>query len=167
MSHHSVDLRSAFVEHRPRLQRAALRILGDQTQAQDVVQDAYLKAVESAGGGEVRRPLAFLTEVARNLAIDARRRAALEARFFVEAESGIDRPAPGTPETETMTREDLDLVFEALDQLPERTRRAFALYRVVGLTQSEVAQALGVSTALVNGMVREAANCCTFALRRG
>jgi DNA-directed RNA polymerase specialized sigma24 family protein len=53
MSRQPFDLRSAFVEHQPRLQRAAQRILGDPAQAQDVVQDAYLKAVESASG-EIR-----------------------------------------------------------------------------------------------------------------
>jgi RNA polymerase sigma factor (sigma-70 family) len=166
MSRQHIDLRSAFVEHRPRLQRAAQRILGDSAGAEDVVQDAYLKAVESTGAGEVRQPLAFLIEVARNLAIDARRRGALEARFFATAEGAVDRPAPGTPETETMTRQNLHLVAQALQELPERTRRAFALYRLVGLTQSEVAHQLGVSTALVNSLVREAVACCAFALRR-
>jgi RNA polymerase sigma factor (sigma-70 family) len=166
MSPHLVDLCSAFVEHRRRLQRAAQHILGDPADAQDVVQDTYLKAVESGDKLEVRQPLAFLTQVTRNLAIDARRRAALEARFFVEASGGIDLPASGTPETETMTREDLGLVAEALNRLPERTQRAFELHRLAGLTQSEVAGRLGVSTALVNGMVREAAACCTLALQR-
>jgi RNA polymerase sigma factor (sigma-70 family) len=167
MHPYTADLSSAFVAHLPRLQRTAQRILGDPAHAADVVQDVYLKAMEWTGGVAVKQPVAYLTQVARNLAIDARRRAALEARTFVDDRTALDLPGrAATPESETMNREDLRLVAETLAGLPERTRRAFELHRLGELTQSEIAGRLGVSTARVNGLVQEAVARCARALRR-
>jgi RNA polymerase sigma-70 factor (ECF subfamily) len=59
------------------------------------------------------------------------------------------------------------MVSDALATLPERTRRAFELYRLGGLTQREVADELGISTALVNFMIRDALTCCRDALGLG
>ena len=53
----------------------------------------------------------------------------------------------------------------ALAQLPERTRAAFELHRLGGKTQREVAADLGISTTLVNFMIRDAMACCRDALR--
>lgn len=163
----NVDLRAVFVEHRPQLQRAALKILGNPAHAEDVVQDAYLKVIEAASVFDVKAPVAYLFQMVRNLAIDAHRRAALEARFFVGEEQGADVPGrSGTPESITVSRQDLRLVAEALAALPERTRGAFELHRLGGLTQREIADKLAVSTTLVNFMIRDAMTHCAAALRR-
>lgn len=162
----NVDLCAVFVEHRPQLQRAAFKILGNAERAQDVVQDAYCKVVEAANVFEVKQPLAYLFQIVRNLAIDAHRRAALEARFFVGEKEGLDVPErSGTPETISITRQDLSIVAKALAELPERARRAFELHRLGGLTQRDIAEKLGVSTTLVNFMIRDAMAHCAAALR--
>lgn len=163
----NVDLCAVFIEHRPQLQRAALRILGNPEHAQDVVQDAYLKVIEAASGFEVKQPLAYLFQIVRNLAIDAHRRAALEARFCVGEESGMNVPGrAGTPEAVTINRQDLRIVADALAELPARTRRAFELHRFGGLTQRAIADKLGVSTTLVNFMIRDAIDHCAAALQK-
>lgn len=161
------DWYTVFVEHRPQLQRAAFKILGNAEWAQDVVQDTYLKMIEAAHVFEARQPLAYLFQMVRNLAIDAHRRAAVEARVFVGEEDGMDVPASsGTPESVTVSRQDLRIVADALAELPERTRRAFELHRLGGLTQREIAEDLGVSITLVNFMIRDAMTHCAAALRK-
>lgn len=163
----NVDWRAVFGEHRAQLQRAALKILGNPAHAEDVVQDAYLKVIEAASVFDVREPVAYLFQMVRNLAVDVYRRAALEARFFVGEEQGVDVPErSGTPESITVSRQDLRLVAEALAALPERTRRAFELHRLGGLTQREIADKLGISTTLVNFMIRDAMTHCAAALRK-
>ena len=161
------DWRVVFVEHRPQLLRAAFKILGNVEWAQDVVQDTYVKMLEAANVFEARQPLAYLFQMVRNLSIDAHRRAALEARVFVGEEDGVNVPASsGTPESVTVSRQDLRIVADALAELPERTQRVFSLHRLGGLTQREIAEAVGVSITLVNFMIRDAMNHCAAALRK-
>lgn len=51
-------------------------------------------------------------------------------------------------------------ISQALDSLPARTRRAFELYRLAGLSQREIASELGVSVTLVNFLIRDALASC-------
>jgi RNA polymerase sigma-70 factor (ECF subfamily) len=97
----------------------------------------------------------------RNLAIDRHRRLSMESFFFVEEEEGMQiSSSASTPEANVISRETLTLVAKALSALPARTRRAFELHRLDGHTQREVAEELGVSTTLVNFMIRDAMDCC-------
>lgn len=160
-----VDWSAMFAAHRPALQRAAFKVLGNVERAQDVVQDTYLKLTEAGHAFEARQPLAYLFQVVRNLAIDAQRRAALEARVFVEEADGMEVPASaGTPESLTVSRQDLRIVADALATLPVRTRQAFELHRLGGHTQREIADQFGVSVTLVNFMIRDAMTACANAL---
>jgi DNA-directed RNA polymerase specialized sigma24 family protein len=51
-------------------------------------------------------------------------------------------------------------VAAALAELPERTRYAFEMHRIQGVSQKEIAIALGVSPTLVNFMIRDALVHC-------
>lgn len=160
-----VDWSTLFLEHRPQLLRAAFKVLGNIEPAQDVVQDTWLKLTEAAHLAEARQPVAYLFQMVRNLALDAHRRAGLEARVFSDEEDGLAVPcASGSPESLTVSRQDLRIVSAALATLPERTRTAFELHRLGGLTQREISEQLGVSITLVNGMIREAMTRCADAL---
>ena len=54
----------------------------------------------------------------------------------------------------------LRIVMAALQELPERTRHAFELHRLEGVSQRDIAERLKVSPTLVNFMVRDAHNHC-------
>jgi len=160
-----VELADVFIAYRSQLCHAAMKILGNRERADDVVQDAYLKIIEADAVFDVRQPVAYIYQVVRNLAIDRHRRCALESGFFACEEEGLEVPAPsGTPEAIAIGRQELGRVARALGELPERTRKAFELYRVGGLTQREIAERLGVSTTLVNFMIRDAIDHCRAAL---
>ncbi|MDC6169384.1 RNA polymerase factor sigma-70 [Paucibacter sp. XJ19-41] len=161
------DIGATFIANRPQLRMAALKILGNIQRAEDVVQDAYMKVVEGGGFLEVKQPVAYLFQVVRNLASDRHRRAVLESQVCAHEDDGLEVPhLGGTPEMLAMHRQHLRLVVDALSTLPERTRHAFELHRLGGLTQREVAKTLGVSTTMVNFMVRDAMNCCRDALTK-
>lgn len=160
-----IELTGVFITHRSQLRQAAMKITGTREQAEDVVQDAYLKVVESSAMCNVKQPLAYLFQLVRNLAIDRYRQAMLESRFFVTEEEGLHVPATaGTPEALAGDMQQLRLVADALARLPERTRRAFELCRLGGHTQREVADQLGVSATLVNFMIRDALTSCRAAI---
>lgn len=160
------DLVDIFVAHRSQLCHMATKILGSRDRAEDVVQDAYLKVMDAKTVFVVKQPAAYVFRIVRNLAIDHYRRAALESGVFTDEEEGQNVPSSvsATPEALSISRQQLGLVARALDQLPERTRRVFELYRVGGHTQREIAQMLDVSPTLVNFMIRDALDHCRNAL---
>lgn len=150
------DLQTTFLESRERLRLAAQRIVGTRDLADDILQSAYLRITDTSAG-LVRQPLNYCFQVVRHLAIDHCRRRALEAQFLVGEAEGHEVPAPHvSPEISAMSGEFLMRIGEALGQLPSRTRQAFVLYRVEGLTQRDIAQRLGVSPTLVNFMIKDA-----------
>lgn len=161
----NIELTGVFIVHRSRLRLAAMKIIGTPELADDVVQDAYVKVVETAAVFHVKQPLAYLFQLVRNLAIDRYRQIVLESRFFAGEDEGMHVPAnSGTPEAIAVNKQELRLVADALARQPERTRRAFELYRLGGHTQREVADQLGVSATLVNFMIRDAMSSCRAAV---
>jgi len=159
-----VGLGGAFVAHRAQLQGLAHKITGRRELAEDVVQEAFLKLSDVAQSLPVQQPVGYCFQVVRNLAIDCRRRLTLEAGGFADGEEGFADgeegehiAAPqGTPEQYAIGRQNLVILDALLATLPPRTRQAFELYRVGGLTQRAIGERLGVSAALVNGMIRDA-----------
>jgi RNA polymerase sigma factor (sigma-70 family) len=151
------DLQATFIAHRDRLRDAAQRIVGTRHLAEDVLQTAFLRIMDSASHLIIRHPLNYCFQVVRHLALDYCRRRALEAQFFAAEIEGHTVAAPHlSPERAVMNGQFLAVVDEALAQLPSRTRQAFTLYRLEGLTQRAIADRLGVSPTLVNFMIKDA-----------
>lgn len=155
------DLLRTIICHRTTLVSVANRILHCRHLAEDVVQDAALKACQMADGPPLDCPLRFSCSVVRNLAIDRARRCALERRHAAPLLQAEELAAPlETPERTLEGREALRLVLQALDDLPERTRLAFELHRFHDVPQKDIAIALGVSPTLVNFMIRRTQEHC-------
>lgn len=155
----SSDLSGTFITYRIQLRSAAQKILGTRELAEEVTEEAYLKVTELAGAFVVKKPSAYCFQVVRNLAIDYRRRRSLESHLFANEEGSVHVPASrGTPEQLAISRQNLQIIDKVLDSLPARTRHAFEMYRLSGLTQRDIAKRLGVSATLVNFMIREASD---------
>jgi RNA polymerase sigma factor (sigma-70 family) len=151
------DLQAAFIEHRHRLRQAAQRIVGNRHLAEDVLQSAYLRITDASVHLAIQQPVSYCFQVVRHLAIDQSRRRALEAQFFAAEFEGHAVPAPQTsPERTVIDGQLLALIEETLARLPARTRQAFILYRIDGMTQRAIAEQLGVSPTLVNFMIKDA-----------
>lgn len=151
-------LRDVFVAHRTQLRRIAQKIVGTSEIADEVTQDAYLKLVEGACARNVEKPYSYCCQVVRNLALDHCRRRAIESTYRIHTEDGeLPQVAGGcAPERCLHERQVLDAIDRVLGTLPPRTRHAFELYRLGGLTQRSIAQQLGCSATLVNFMLRDA-----------
>jgi RNA polymerase sigma factor (sigma-70 family) len=161
-------LGDVFAEHRTQLMRAARHIVGDAHLAEDLVHDAYLRAMETVPAqAEPAQPLAYAHRVVRNLAIDSYRRSAFESRLFEcdDRAEQVAAPAERTPEAMAIDRQALAAVARALAALPERVRRVFEMYRLEGRTQREIGAELGLSAATINVLIREALDQCRAALR--
>lgn len=152
-------LGEAFIAHRAQLRCIAQRIVGTPELADEITQDAYLKLVEGSCARQVDKPFCYCCQVVRNLALDHCRRQSVEATYRIYSDDGELPQVPGgtAPDRSLHERQVLDAIDKVLDSLPPRTRHAFELYRLAGLTQREIAQRLGCSATLVNFMLRDAA----------
>ena len=81
------DTTSLFIEHRGSLVDYATRIVGSRAQAEDLVQEAWLRFDEVARKRFLDEPLGYLYRIVRNLALDGRRRASLESEVLAGGES--------------------------------------------------------------------------------
>jgi RNA polymerase sigma-70 factor (ECF subfamily) len=140
----STDL---FERERPRLVGLAYRMLGTVADAEDVVQDAWLRW-QAVAPGEVDRPGAWLTTVTTRIALDHLR----TARRRREAYIGPWLPEPlvadaGPAETAELA-ESLRFGFlTVLDQLQPVERAVFLLADVFGVPFAEIADTVGKSEA--------------------
>ncbi|MBS4046679.1 MAG: sigma-70 family RNA polymerase sigma factor [Alphaproteobacteria bacterium] len=164
------DILGLFVSHQRELVGYARAIVGDQSLAEDIVQDAYIRidrigrsADEDGSGARLDGPVAYLFRIVRNLAIDHRRRLGRENAHVV-AEALTDTAAvaeerPG-PEATLIARNELRLLQDALAELPERSRIALEMYRFGGCRFSDIASHLGVSVGTAHKLVVEALRHC-------
>ena len=134
--------------------------------ADDVAQDACVRALDLPEPRTVRDPLRYLLRIARNLVIDRRRkrtREALLSESLAVIEYGASTAA-ADPERILAGKQDLKRVLAAVDSLPPRCRQAFTLHRFGGLSYAAIARQMGVSTSMVEKHIAEAMVRVTRAL---
>lgn len=159
-----------FIDYRGSLIKIATHIIGCPSKAEDIVQDAFFRLhTAPVLGLPAKAQLSYIFRTVRNLAIDHYRKQAFEQRHTGSEEEGLgmEQEKSTSPEHLHHYQESLELIAKALDQLPERTRYAFEMYRIHGVHQREIAQELGVSSTLVNFMIRDAALYCRQAINEG
>lgn len=151
-------LGEVFIERRQQLKAVARKIVRSPDTAEEVVQDAWLRIAGATFDREIDKPYAYCCQVVRNIALDLCRRQTLEAshRVFVDDEDMPEEVSVLSPDQGIDERRLLVALDRALDALPARTRRAFEMYRLGGLTQREIGRELDCSATLVNFMVRDA-----------
>lgn len=152
-------LAHVFIQNRARLRRIAQGIVRTPEQADDVLQDAYLKLSHGECPRQADRPLGYCTRVVRNMALDHCRKHSVEANyrcFDVETDD-LDIADTASPERSMRDKQVICSIDRALQSVPKQTRQAFELYRLEGLTQREIAQRMGCALGLVNAWIADAA----------
>lgn len=151
------ELTEVFVANRARLRRVALAVVQNAQGAEDVLQDAYLKLLGAETALEVHQPLAYCSQIVRNMARDHLRRSTFESGLMALEEEGEHVAAThGQPELQAMRRQNIAILSDALEAVPVRTRIAYEMYIVRGMTQRDISKALEVSVGLVNALIAEA-----------
>jgi RNA polymerase sigma-70 factor (ECF subfamily) len=134
----SQDAAAVFDPLRPALTRAAYRMLGSVADAEDVVQDAFLRWLD-VDRDAVREPAAFLRRVVTRLCLDRLKSVRRQRETYI----GTWLPEPivesGEDELDDVT---LPLLM-ALERLSPLERAAFLLHDVFGLDFDEVAATIG------------------------
>lgn len=121
--------------------------------AEDLVQEAYLRLLQHPDPQSIENVRAFLFRTTSNLSIDLHRRQMLEVRYQPESaaenevDSEINRISSATPPPDIQIghQQELDLLHQMLQELPEVTRYTFVLKRIEGLSHNEIAKRLGIT----------------------
>lgn len=148
-----------FERVRPVLVRHAYRMLGDYTEAEDAVQDAFLRWTRAAQTTVVEDDQAFLRTTVTHLCLDRLRSARARRESYVGPwlpEPVIHEAADG-PENAAVLADDLSFaLLLALERLDPLERAAFLLHDALGVPFSEVAQTLERSEEAVRKLASRA-----------
>ena len=130
-------------------------------EADDVVQDAYLRLSQSAGRVAIRDTSGFLHKAARSVVFDRER--ARQVRRRLEAEDtdvkNLPLPSPSV-EREIIARQRLEIVEKALAELPAKQRAAVVMHRFDRTSHAEIAESLNISISMVEKHIRRALAHC-------
>lgn len=157
------DTTSLFTEHRPSLVNYAASIVGSRAQAEDVVQEAWLRFDEVSRQRFLDEPLAYLYRIVRNLALDGRRTGLRESRLLASQPAAFAVASSSfspTPERVALYKDELRLLHDALAELPTRTRIAFEMHRLGNCKLREIAEQLGISVPLAQRLVADGLDHC-------
>jgi RNA polymerase sigma-70 factor (ECF subfamily) len=140
--------------------RTAIVLAGSAADAEEAVQDAFVKAWRGLGSfraGAPFRPwlLAIVANEARTRRRASTRRAGWTERAAEQARATGAVAAPSA-EADALGRERREALLAALDRLPDRDRRALELRYLVGLSEREMAAALGVRPGTVKSRLSRA-----------
>jgi RNA polymerase sigma factor (sigma-70 family) len=138
--------------------RIAWAITGSATDAEEAVQDAFLKAYRALGEFRLDRPfrpwlLRIVSNEARNRRLATGRRKRLVVRLVGERRQGDAVPSP---EAALLARERRGELLEAVERLPERQRMAIFCRYFLGLNEDETAAAMGTRRGTVKSRVSRA-----------
>lgn len=150
------DLLRYLVEERELFLCDAIRILGNRDGAEDVVQNAAIRCLESpAINTDIISPRGLVRRIVRNLAMDQLRRNARERAVPIEPgeEPCCFRP---NPEEQLEERDTLTHVVRAIDDLPERSRKIFLSHRLEEHLQKDIARQFALSPARINNILTQA-----------
>lgn len=138
------------------------RKLGCPQDAADIAHDTFARLLSAQQGGTsfdpaaLRQPRAYLTTTATRLLIDNSRRRAIE-RSYLQTLAILQLEEASAPSPEHLHEivETLSAIAQLLEDLPEKPRMAFLLYRLDGLSQAEIAAQLKVSVSRVKQYIAQ------------
>jgi RNA polymerase sigma-70 factor (ECF subfamily) len=146
------DLASLVDTYSTLLFRVAHSILRSQAEAEDVVQDVFVRVLEHRGSlAGVRDMRVWLVRIAWNLAIDRRRRKRPEQMDEVFARSLVARSVPADKALDEAQR--MKSVLREMERLPKAERDVLLLSAIDELGTAEMAEVLGRSESAVRALL--------------
>lgn len=133
--------------------------LGNEEEAMEVAQEAYVKLLQLDRPGAISFLRAYLFRTAANLAVDRLRRRSRAQRLepVYDEDELTDTRSPGR---QAIASEELAIVRRALLELPEHYRQAFLMRRFDELDTTTIGQRLGVKETQVRTYLRRVVAYC-------
>ena len=161
-------------KYQRKLGRLISRFIRDPAEAEDVTQDAFIKAYRALPG--FRGESAFYTwlyrigiNTAKNYLLASKRRAPTSTPFDTDDAETFEEATllheVSTPENELMSKQVVDVVQSSLQQLPEDLRSALTLREIEGLSYEEIASVMNCPIGTVRSRIFRAREAVAENLR--
>lgn len=156
----------ALLPHLDAAHNLARWLLGSAQDAEDVVQDACVRALTFFDGFHGEDGRGWLLAIIRNTCYDRLRKGKRAAELSGSADE-LDRAADGgpSPEAEQLRRADRQMVRAGLEELPAEHREVLVLRELEGLSYKQIAQVTGVPIGTVMSRLARARKRLEMALR--
>ena len=138
--------KQAFDDHARQVRNFIYYKCGDVDQAEDIMQEAFLRLWQQREKIDPARVKAFLFTVANNLFLDAARREKVALKFQQQPQRQSDGE---NPQHVLEQKEFMERLQSAINDLSEGQREVFLLNRIEKLTYKEIAERLDVSVKAV------------------
>lgn len=146
--------------YRPRIFALALHLTGSRTEADDITQDAFLRAYKNIGRFEGRSEFfTWLYRIALNRALNVRRDRRRRITLSIDdprLTMALAVDAGGDPRRKLELRETYTLLLRSFDALTPLLRTTIALTQLQGLSHKEAAVVLGTAEGTIAWRVHEA-----------
>lgn len=157
-----LSLQTLYQDHRKWLRSWIIKQLGSVTDAEDIVQDTFLRLVLSPDAlKKMHQPKAFLATTSRRIIIDRFRRQQLEQAYLEElAQLADEADHHLSPEHLHEVLQALESISRVLDKLPEKNRTAFLLHYLQGYSHAQIAAQLNTTPRMIYKYLTKALILC-------
>ena len=148
-----------------RVRNICCKFLNNSEEAYDTAQEVYLQIYESFTGNDLLNlPESWIYRIAVTKSIDRIRHNKRKKRFgsvstiLKIGETTTDPPAEGTPQSIIEDKQRNEILFKAIDLLPENQKIAIVLNKIEGFTNTDIAKIMGTSKNSVDSYIFKARN---------
>lgn len=160
---HTNELEFAQIEKRlrPRLMQMGREFFGSDTEAEEVVQETWLRAWNVRDRVELTD--AYILRIARNVCVNMWRGHRTQVELVDEDSTAITEV---TPQEEAEERENSEWLASRLQRLPQAEREVWQMFYEEGLTVNEIAEARGITVGTVRKTISNVRSTLRTELRR-
>lgn len=133
----------------------AQKLVGDKEKAKDIIQEVYIRVLESKDKYEIENQRAYLYKIAKNIVVkEALENQKLQTTLFEE--NLHFGPSYEQPE-EIIFQEDQEKIFmQIIEELPQRAKEAYLLYTIEGYSRKEIGNMLDITSNAVEKLIKRA-----------
>lgn len=164
MEAHRESVAGLVKEHNRALHAFLMARVGDEHEAREVAQEAYVRMLQLDQPGAISYLRAYLFKMAANIAIDRARERAGRARIL-QAEFAEEVVDELSPDRYALSAEEVRVLQQALSELPPRYQEAFRLFHVQGLRDEAIGAQLGVGPRQVRRYLAESNVYCQLRIK--
>lgn len=154
-------IENIFREHAAALRVYLIAKVNSAEEAEDIVQETFLRLHSAGNTQDIKQPRAFLFRVATNILIDHIRRRHARIPETQLGGSADDHPADAISAEARMQSQDFRMAFkQAIEELPPRRRQVIVMHKVLHKSYGEIAAELGITRSMVEQHMTRALRHC-------